>query len=120
MENAIADKLILSEPAEGDEGGEVYSIPEPEKIEKGDHDWYCFHCHLGGPTVKCEDCPRVFHLDCLPEDRKPNKDLFVCPPCHVCCRSFWCKLCYCVFWLNCKFGFSADYGYETQQRESEC
>ena len=63
----------------------VNVLPDVSEFTKGDHDWYCFQCHEGGkgPVVACEDCPRIFHLDCLPDDRKPQKDLFVCPPCHV-------------------------------------
>lgn len=82
---AIKDGLVLSEAFETQkrEETEVYKLPDAATVEKGDHDWYCFQCHLGGQVVKCEDCPRVYHLECLPEDRKPEKDLFVCPACHV-------------------------------------
>jgi len=84
---ALKDKLVVSEVVETQrrEETEIYKLPDADALalEKGDHDWYCFHCHLGGQIVKCEDCPRVYHLECLPEDRKPEKDLFVCPTCHV-------------------------------------
>lgn len=83
---AIKDGLVVSEAVETQrrEETEIYKLPDPTAVvEKGDHDWYCFQCHLGGQVVKCEDCPRVYHLECLPEDRKPEKDLFICPACHV-------------------------------------
>jgi hypothetical protein len=85
LKHAVDDGLVTLEgvKTQDDEETEVYRTVDHKSLERGDHDWYCFQCHLGGPIVKCEDCPRVFHLDCLPEDRKPDKDLFVCPPCHV-------------------------------------
>lgn len=79
LANAVEDGLVIRETVEK----EVYKLPPTTLAEKGDHDWYCFQCHLGGPVVMCEDCPRVYHLECLPDDRKPQKDLFVCPACHV-------------------------------------
>jgi hypothetical protein len=84
LNNAIKDGLVVNETVETKqkEETEIYRLPT-KSPEKEDHDWYCFQCHLGGAVVKCEDCPRVFHLDCLPEERKPEKDLFICPPCHV-------------------------------------
>ncbi|OXA57793.1 Zinc finger MYND domain-containing protein 11 [Folsomia candida] len=85
LDHAIKDGLVTSEVVETQkrEETEIYRLPDHAKLDRGDHDWYCFQCHMGGPIVKCEDCPRVFHMDCLPDDRKPDKDLFVCPQCHI-------------------------------------
>ncbi|CAL8121670.1 unnamed protein product [Orchesella dallaii] len=85
LNHALKDYLVVSEVVETQrrEETEIYKLPDASTMEKGDHDWYCFQCHLGGQIVKCEDCPRVYHLECLPEDRKPEKDLFVCPACHI-------------------------------------
>jgi len=84
LESAVKDGLVKLETVKtkGVEA-QVYALPDPELSSKGDHDWYCFKCHIGGPVVSCEDCPRVFHLECLEEERKPHQDLFVCPPCHI-------------------------------------
>lgn len=92
---AIKDGLVISEAVETQkrEETEVYKIPKvTEGGVQADHDWYCFQCHLGSGSksvVECEDCPRVYHLDCLPEDRKPEKDLFVCPSCSVRLTKLW-------------------------------
>ncbi|CAG7835474.1 unnamed protein product, partial [Allacma fusca] len=86
LENAMKDQLVVSDVIQTQkrEETEIYKLPDRD-FTKGDHDWYCFQCHAGGggAVVACEDCPRIFHLDCLPDDKKPQKDLFVCPPCSL-------------------------------------
>ncbi|MEQ2214231.1 hypothetical protein XENOCAPTIV_025012, partial [Xenoophorus captivus] len=40
--------------------------------ETESHDWYCFDCHLPGDVLPCDNCFRVYHLKCLPEECKPR------------------------------------------------
>uniref|UniRef100_A0A096M5H2 Zinc finger, MYND-type containing 11 n=1 Tax=Poecilia formosa TaxID=48698 RepID=A0A096M5H2_POEFO len=40
--------------------------------EAESHDWYCFDCHLPGDVLPCDNCFRVYHLKCLPEECKPR------------------------------------------------
>ncbi|KAM9322552.1 zinc finger MYND domain-containing protein 11 isoform 1-T1 [Pholidichthys leucotaenia] len=40
--------------------------------EKESHDWYCFDCHLPGDVLTCDNCFRVYHFKCLPEECKPR------------------------------------------------
>ncbi|KAK9538419.1 hypothetical protein VZT92_003590 [Zoarces viviparus] len=40
--------------------------------EAESHDWYCFECHLPGDVLSCDNCFRVYHLKCLPDEFKPR------------------------------------------------
>lgn len=50
LNHAIQDGLISTEVVETQkrEETEVYKVVDYESLDKGDHDWYCFQCHLGG------------------------------------------------------------------------
>ncbi|XP_050418210.1 zinc finger MYND domain-containing protein 11 [Patella vulgata] len=72
---AVKDGLIIHYTAIGSKGSktgveqEGYKIPQVDDSELDDgHDWYCFECHQGGEMYECQDCWRVFHEACLPED----------------------------------------------------
>ncbi|KAK7791097.1 hypothetical protein R5R35_000516 [Gryllus longicercus] len=66
---------------------EGYRLPQ-DKLEKDQHDWYCFECHRGGDVICCTSCHRVYHLACIKKEELPEEDVkntFVCGVCkHVC------------------------------------
>ena len=43
-------------------------------------DRFCWACHKDGIVIKCETCPRVFHLRCVQLENSPTED-WVCPEC---------------------------------------
>ncbi|KAI4799744.1 hypothetical protein KUCAC02_016712 [Chaenocephalus aceratus] len=43
-----------------------------QEWEAESHDWYCFECHLPGDVLECDNCFRVYHLKCLPDEFKPK------------------------------------------------
>ncbi|KAJ8336601.1 hypothetical protein SKAU_G00378210 [Synaphobranchus kaupii] len=58
-------------------GDEMEQMTEGSKLAQNEdwetesHDWYCFHCHLPGDVLPCDNCFRVYHLKCLSEELKP-------------------------------------------------
>ncbi|KAL0281647.1 UNVERIFIED_CONTAM: hypothetical protein PYX00_002572 [Menopon gallinae] len=52
--------------------GEVKSVKES----------FCWTCHKDGSVVKCDTCPRVFHLKCVSLSKDPSKD-WICPECSL-------------------------------------
>ncbi|XP_064647309.1 zinc finger MYND domain-containing protein 11-like [Lineus longissimus] len=75
LKEAVKDGLIHSYEIIGNKGSKVGIKQEGFKVpdltdcnERGSHDWYCFECHNPGEVVKCKDCWRVFHADCIDHD----------------------------------------------------
>ncbi|XP_034008914.1 zinc finger MYND domain-containing protein 11 isoform X2 [Trematomus bernacchii] len=84
---AVKDGLVVETLTVGYKGSkagieqEGYWLPgdemEPEaegnkEWEAESHDWYCFECHLPGDVLECDNCFRVYHLKCLPDEFKPK------------------------------------------------
>lgn len=61
------------------------------------HDWYCFRCHQPGEVLRCGECFRVFHADCVndyqrssphlrlirsPNSQSDDTSDFICPVCE--------------------------------------
>lgn len=66
---------------------EGYRLPQ-DKLEKDQHDWYCFECHRGGDVICCTSCHRVYHLACITKEELPEEDVkntFVCGVCKQVC-----------------------------------
>ncbi|XP_061879072.1 zinc finger MYND domain-containing protein 11 isoform X1 [Entelurus aequoreus] len=61
-----------SKVGEGDQANISSAVCPPQEWEPESHDWYCFQCHLPGDVLPCDDCFRVFHLKCLPEEGRPH------------------------------------------------
>ena len=38
-----------------------------------EHEEVCFDCGTPGELLECDECPRVFHLDCINIDDVPEK-----------------------------------------------
>lgn len=87
LRKAVREGLVFACRSVKKEGGGkgpiTLRIPEPSSLKKEGHDWYCFNCHKGGEVVQCQWCPRVYHYDCLPSNRKPKRNVLFCPCCHV-------------------------------------
>ncbi|XP_068094708.1 zinc finger MYND domain-containing protein 11 [Hyperolius riggenbachi] len=66
-------------------GREGKSVNSPEDWETETHDWYCFECHLPGEVVICDQCFRVYHPKCLPDDLRlrDNCNHWQCPVCKT-------------------------------------
>ncbi|XP_077347259.1 zinc finger MYND domain-containing protein 11 isoform X3 [Lithobates pipiens] len=64
-------------------GREGKSVNSPEDWETETHDWYCFECHLPGEVMICDQCFRVYHPKCLPDDMKlrDSSNHWQCPVC---------------------------------------
>lgn len=43
---------------------------------------FCWSCHKDGSVVKCDTCPRVFHLKCVSLSKDPFKN-WICPECSL-------------------------------------
>ncbi|EEB10899.1 zinc finger and mynd domain-containing protein, putative [Pediculus humanus corporis] len=43
---------------------------------------FCWTCHKDGSVVKCDTCPRVFHLKCVSLSKDPSKN-WICPECSL-------------------------------------
>ncbi|XP_072019979.1 LOW QUALITY PROTEIN: bromodomain adjacent to zinc finger domain protein 2B-like [Amphiura filiformis] len=79
-----------------DKGFHTYCFkPKMEKIPEGD--WYCsvcvskatgepgtcIECQKTGKLLKCNQCPRSYHLNCLnPQLSKMPRGKWMCPPCE--------------------------------------
>jgi len=50
----------------------------------------CELCQRGGDLICCEECPAVFHCECLGKTMEELPDHYVCPQCDgsLCDRSF--------------------------------
>lgn len=85
-----------------------FAEPLKRKREAINHQDYCQICFDGGNLQLCAGCPRVYHIDCLPEDAQMWQMSFYCPQhqCRDCeqktanvgglifrCR--WCEAGYC-------------------------
>jgi len=76
------------------------------KKRKWEHNEWCHLCKVDGDLIKCNWCPRAYHMDCLGRDEKP-KGYFSCPQhsCSVCNRKateaggllFRCVVCPCAY-----------------------
>ena len=62
---------------------DAYRLPTEDMLPFERHDWYCFHCHVGGEVVLCRDCHRVYHQSCLKGEELHEQMGFVCS---------WCKI----------------------------
>ncbi|TNN18099.1 Zinc finger MYND domain-containing protein [Schistosoma japonicum] len=100
LDEIEGDGLIEKiEPPFGKNGMARYQLPDFSKQHpRGKHDWYCFQCHRPGEVLRCLDCFRVYHSDCIQEASGPNspsrksmrsptlhdgqEDNFTCPVCE--------------------------------------
>ncbi|XP_074659018.1 zinc finger MYND domain-containing protein 11-like isoform X2 [Tubulanus polymorphus] len=89
LKSSEYDKLVIKYSSIGNKGKAgieqtAFRLPDLETIEadKGSHDWYCFECHRPGDVLKCKDCWRVYHTDCV-DDWDPGSP-FHCPLCKIC------------------------------------
>ncbi|CAL8086728.1 unnamed protein product [Calicophoron daubneyi] len=100
LDEIEGDGLIEKvDPPFGKNGPVGYRLPDFTKpCPRGKHDWYCFQCHKPGEVLKCSDCFRVYHSDCVQEAtelsspsgkslRSPtlhdgHSDNFTCPVCE--------------------------------------
>lgn len=71
LETSVDEKLLLAEDVTIDKGpkkgqkNRTYKIPDFDlNLDIEEHDWYCYHCHLGKEVNFCSTCPRVFHSTC--------------------------------------------------------
>ncbi|XP_041423296.1 zinc finger MYND domain-containing protein 11 isoform X4 [Xenopus laevis] len=87
---AVKDGLIVETLTVGCKGSkagieqEGYWLPGDEiDWETETHDWYCFECHLPGEVMMCDQCFRVYHPKCLPDDLKlrDSSNHLQCPIC---------------------------------------
>ncbi|CAF0864506.1 unnamed protein product [Rotaria sordida] len=56
--------------------------------ENNHHDIYCFECHHVGDVIRCDSCPRVYHLKCLNLTVLPERN-WTCPECEITQSSFY-------------------------------
>ncbi|KAM4705296.1 zinc finger MYND domain-containing protein 11 isoform 4-T4 [Rhinophrynus dorsalis] len=87
---AVKDGLIVETLTVGCKGSkagieqEGYWLPGDEiDWEAETHDWYCFECHLPGEVMICDQCFRVYHPKCLPDDLRlrDSSNHWQCPVC---------------------------------------
>jgi len=71
-------------PKRFDPSFHISSKPKRRRV----HEEMCFCCQDGGLVVECDDCPKVYHMQCLGRDAVP-KSRFTCPwhSCIECDRS---------------------------------
>ncbi|KAM4688503.1 zinc finger MYND domain-containing protein 11 isoform 4-T4 [Discoglossus pictus] len=64
-------------------GREGKSVNSPEDWEAETHDWYCFECHLPGEVIICDQCFRVYHPKCVPDEfrLRDSSNHWQCPVC---------------------------------------
>ena len=76
--NVFSAKLSLSSMS-------LISENSPAKRVKEDtEDSMCWVCHTTGYLVCCDNCPRVYHLECLGRASKSHdKTPWMCPVCQV-------------------------------------
>lgn len=81
LSSALLDGLLLkSLPGKcGTEQG-ILSLPS-EPLNDDSHDWYCCECHKAGKVECCQQCHRVFHLECYAPENTERK---LCRFCQVC------------------------------------
>ncbi|OCT75518.1 zinc finger MYND domain-containing protein 11 isoform X1 [Xenopus laevis] len=74
------DEIMKQHHIQGKEGKSVNS---PEDWETETHDWYCFECHMPGEVMMCDQCFRVYHPKCLPDDLRlrDSSNHWQCPIC---------------------------------------
>ena len=77
-------KRRIKAPKRFDPSFHISSKPKKRRV----HEEMCFCCHDGGLVVECDDCPKVYHMQCLGRDAVP-KSRFTCPwhSCIECDRS---------------------------------
>uniref|UniRef100_A0A8C5R098 Zinc finger MYND-type containing 11 n=1 Tax=Leptobrachium leishanense TaxID=445787 RepID=A0A8C5R098_9ANUR len=87
---AVKDGLIVETLTVGCKGSkagieqEGYWLPGDEiDWETETHDWYCFECHSPGEVIMCDQCFRVYHPKCLPDDLRlrDSSNHWLCPVC---------------------------------------
>ncbi|XP_018122643.1 zinc finger MYND domain-containing protein 11 isoform X2 [Xenopus laevis] len=87
---AVKDGLIVETLTVGCKGSkagieqEGYWLPGDEiDWETETHDWYCFECHMPGEVMMCDQCFRVYHPKCLPDDLRlrDSSNHWQCPIC---------------------------------------
>ncbi|KAK6633247.1 hypothetical protein RUM44_003848 [Polyplax serrata] len=54
-------------------------IDDPKNVKK---ESFCWTCHKDGSVIKCDTCPRVFHLKCVSLTKDPSKN-WICPECSL-------------------------------------
>ncbi|XP_043477585.1 zinc finger MYND domain-containing protein 11 [Leptopilina heterotoma] len=69
LSSALLDGLLLKTlPGKCGTEQAILSLPT-ETIDNDTYDWYCCECHKAGKVDCCQQCHRVFHLEChKPED----------------------------------------------------
>ncbi|KAM4688506.1 zinc finger MYND domain-containing protein 11 isoform 7-T7 [Discoglossus pictus] len=87
---AVKDGLIVETLTVGCKGSkagieqEGYWLPGDEiDWEAETHDWYCFECHLPGEVIICDQCFRVYHPKCVPDEfrLRDSSNHWQCPVC---------------------------------------
>lgn len=82
LSSALLDGILLKTlPGKCGTEQEILSMPsETISFDDVKHDWYCCECHKAGKVDCCEQCHRVFHLEChVPE----NTEKKLCSFCEV-------------------------------------
>jgi len=61
--------------------------PKAQKKARKSED-QCFECHDGGEVMECNQCPKVYHIECVGLRRVPT-GVWLCPwhKCSVCSRN---------------------------------
>ncbi|XP_073437718.1 zinc finger MYND domain-containing protein 11 isoform X2 [Dendrobates tinctorius] len=89
---AVKDGLIVETLTVGCKGSkagieqEGYWLPGDEiDWETETHDWYCFECHSPGEVMICDQCFRVYHPKCIPDDLRlrDSSNHWQCPVCKT-------------------------------------
>lgn len=82
LNKAVEDGLVLLKkvPTKNGIEQESYRFPPIGTTENDSHDWYCCKCHRAGAVECCEQCHRVYHLEC---HASSNAKLKICNFCEV-------------------------------------
>ncbi|XP_039266565.2 zinc finger MYND domain-containing protein 11-like [Styela clava] len=83
---AVKDNMVVETVSVGCKGSkagmeqEGYWIPEDSKVHwyEQTHDWYCFICHKPGRLLKCKDCVKAFHKECMENSIEETKSCKYC------------------------------------------
>lgn len=81
LNKAVADGLVLLKkvPARNGIEQESYRLPPTDLSTAADnYDWYCCKCQRGGAVECCEQCHRVFHLECYTSNIAERKICIFC------------------------------------------
>ncbi|KAM4688502.1 zinc finger MYND domain-containing protein 11 isoform 3-T3 [Discoglossus pictus] len=63
--------------------GAITWLTSAKDWEAETHDWYCFECHLPGEVIICDQCFRVYHPKCVPDEfrLRDSSNHWQCPVC---------------------------------------